>query len=47
MHSELTTDGLHLSLAGYQVWQFALEQIEYRVGQIHIDICKLNVYLNC
>ena len=32
---ELTTDGLHLSLAGYQVWQFALEQIEYRVAQIY------------
>ncbi|MBS9383088.1 MAG: hypothetical protein HEQ24_02180 [Dolichospermum sp. BR01] len=47
LRSELTTDGLHLSLAGYQVWQFALEQIEYRVGQIYIDICKLNVYLNC
>ena len=32
---ELTTDGLHLSPAGYQVWQFALEQTEYRVAQIN------------
>jgi lysophospholipase L1-like esterase len=35
LRSELTTDGLHLSPAGYQVWQFALEQIEYRVAQIY------------
>ncbi|MTJ50374.1 SGNH/GDSL hydrolase family protein [Dolichospermum sp. UHCC 0259] len=35
LRPELTTDGLHLSLAGYQVWQFALEQIEYRVAQIY------------
>jgi len=35
LRPELTTDGLHLSLAGYQVWQFALEQIEYKVAQIY------------
>jgi lysophospholipase L1-like esterase len=35
LRTELTTDGLHLSPAGYQVWQFALEQIEYRVAQIY------------
>ena len=35
LRPELTTDGLHLSLAGYQIWQFALEQIEYRVAQIY------------
>jgi lysophospholipase L1-like esterase len=35
LRPELTTDGLHLSPAGYQVWQFALEQIEYRVGQTY------------
>jgi lysophospholipase L1-like esterase len=35
LRPELTTDGLHLSPAGYQVWQFALEQIEYRVAQIY------------
>jgi lysophospholipase L1-like esterase len=28
--SELTTDGLHLTPAGYQVWQFALIQTESR-----------------
>jgi lysophospholipase L1-like esterase len=35
LRPELTTDGLHLSPAGYQVWQFALEQIEYRVAQTY------------
>ncbi|MFM7406957.1 MAG: SGNH/GDSL hydrolase family protein [Cuspidothrix sp.] len=35
LRPELTTDGLHLSRAGYQVWQFALEQIEYRVAQTY------------
>jgi lysophospholipase L1-like esterase len=35
LRPELTTDGLHLSSAGYQVWQFALEQIEYRVAQTY------------
>jgi lysophospholipase L1-like esterase len=29
LHPDLTTDGLHLSPAGYDVWQAALEQIEY------------------
>lgn len=28
---ELTTDGLHLSLEGYKVWQFALKQTESRL----------------
>lgn len=35
LRPELTTDGLHLSPAGYQVWQFALEQIEYRFAQTY------------
>ena len=30
MRSELTTDGLHLSPDGYDVWRSALEQIEFR-----------------
>ncbi|BAY32848.1 GDSL family lipase [Nostoc carneum NIES-2107] len=30
---ELTTDGLHLSPDGYEVWQAALEQIELRLSQ--------------
>lgn len=29
---ELTTDGLHLNLNGYQVWQFALYQVETRLS---------------
>ncbi|MEA5620165.1 SGNH/GDSL hydrolase family protein [Cronbergia sp. UHCC 0137] len=33
LRSELTTDGLHLSPAGYDVWQSALQQIEVRVAQ--------------
>jgi lysophospholipase L1-like esterase len=33
IRSELTTDGLHLSPAGYDVWQAALEQIEYIIAQ--------------
>ncbi|VXD17867.1 Lipolytic enzyme, G-D-S-L [Planktothrix serta PCC 8927] len=31
IRSELTTDGLHLSLEGYKVWQFALKQTESRL----------------
>jgi lysophospholipase L1-like esterase len=31
--SELTTDGVHLSPEGYDVWRSALQQIEYRVAQ--------------
>ncbi|MEB3277556.1 MAG: GDSL-type esterase/lipase family protein [Lyngbya sp.] len=31
LRSELTTDGLHLTPAGYQVWQFALNQSESRL----------------
>ncbi|MTJ06286.1 SGNH/GDSL hydrolase family protein [Anabaena sp. UHCC 0204] len=38
MRSELTTDGLHLSRAGYEVWQSALEQIETRVAQRQLII---------
>ncbi|ERT04720.1 GDSL-like Lipase/Acylhydrolase family protein [Lyngbya aestuarii BL J] len=33
LHSELTTDGLHLTPAGYQVWQFALTQTESRFAK--------------
>ncbi|MBE9208109.1 G-D-S-L family lipolytic protein [Nostoc sp. LEGE 06077] len=30
---ELTTDGLHLSQEGYDVWRSALEQVEYKLTQ--------------
>jgi lysophospholipase L1-like esterase len=30
---ELTTDGLHLSREGYDVWRSALEQVEFKVTQ--------------
>ncbi|MBW4426609.1 MAG: G-D-S-L family lipolytic protein [Nostoc desertorum CM1-VF14] len=33
LRSELTTDGLHLSQEGYDVWRSALQQIEYRLTQ--------------
>ncbi|MFN6516783.1 MAG: SGNH/GDSL hydrolase family protein [Nostoc sp. CreGUA01] len=33
LRPELTTDGLHLSQEGYDVWQSALQQIEYRLTQ--------------
>ncbi|HAN75602.1 MAG TPA: lysophospholipase, partial [Planktothrix sp. UBA8402] len=33
LRSELTTDGLHLSLEGYKVWQFALKQTESRLSK--------------
>ncbi|MEH2066010.1 MAG: SGNH/GDSL hydrolase family protein [Nostoc sp.] len=33
LRSELTTDGLHLSQEGYDVWRSALQQIEYKVTQ--------------
>lgn len=33
IRNELTTDGLHLSSAGYQVWQAALQQTEYKFSQ--------------
>jgi lysophospholipase L1-like esterase len=33
MRPELTTDGLHLSQEGYDVWRSALQQIEYKVTQ--------------
>ncbi|MCC5615592.1 GDSL-type esterase/lipase family protein [Nostoc sp. CHAB 5836] len=33
MRPELTTDGLHLSQEGYDVWQSALQQIEYQLTQ--------------
>lgn len=34
MRRELTTDGLHLSKAGYRVWQLALDEVEYRVASL-------------
>ncbi|AFY43166.1 SGNH/GDSL hydrolase family protein [Nostoc sp. PCC 7107] len=34
---ELTTDGLHLSQEGYDVWRSALEQVEYRLTQREYD----------
>ncbi|BAY75631.1 GDSL family lipase [Nostoc linckia NIES-25] len=33
LRQELTTDGLHLSQEGYDVWQSALQQIEYKLTQ--------------
>jgi len=33
LRQELTTDGLHLSQEGYDVWGSALQQIEYRLTQ--------------
>ncbi|MHC5934801.1 SGNH/GDSL hydrolase family protein [Nostoc sp.] len=33
LRPELTTDGLHLSQEGYDVWRSALQQIEYKVTQ--------------
>lgn len=33
LRSELTTDGLHLNLEGYKVWQFALKQTESRLSK--------------
>jgi lysophospholipase L1-like esterase len=33
MRPELTTDGLHLSQEGYDVWRSALQQIEYQLTQ--------------
>ena len=32
LRQELTTDGLHLSLNGYEVWQTAIEQIEKKLA---------------
>ncbi len=32
LRQELTTDGLHLSLNGYEVWQAAIEQIEKKLA---------------
>ncbi|MEH2249226.1 SGNH/GDSL hydrolase family protein [Nostoc sp.] len=33
LRPELTTDGLHLSPEGYDVWRLALQQIEYKLTQ--------------
>lgn len=33
LRSDLTTDGLHLNLNGYKLWQFALQQTESRLIQ--------------
>jgi hypothetical protein len=33
LQSKFTTDGLHLSPVGYQVWQFALSQSESRLAK--------------
>ncbi|MBD2559194.1 MULTISPECIES: SGNH/GDSL hydrolase family protein [Nostoc] len=33
LRPELTTDGLHLSQEGYDVWRSALQQIEYKLTQ--------------
>ena len=34
LRPELTTDGLHLSQEGYDVWRTALQQIEYKLTQL-------------
>lgn len=33
LRSDLTTDGIHLSLEGYDVWAFALQQVEFNLAQ--------------
>ncbi|WP_066375979.1 MULTISPECIES: SGNH/GDSL hydrolase family protein [unclassified Anabaena] len=33
LRSDLTTDGLHLSQDGYDVWRFALQQVEFKLSQ--------------
>jgi lysophospholipase L1-like esterase len=32
LRSDLTTDGIHLSPKGYEVWRFALQQVEYKLS---------------
>ncbi|WP_427159829.1 SGNH/GDSL hydrolase family protein [Aliinostoc sp. HNIBRCY26] len=33
LRSDLTTDGIHLSADGYDVWRFALQQVEFKLSQ--------------
>lgn len=33
LRSDLTTDGLHLSAEGYDVWRFAIQQVEFKLSQ--------------
>ncbi|MBD2253505.1 SGNH/GDSL hydrolase family protein [Nostoc parmelioides] len=33
LRSDLTTDGLHLSADGYDVWRFAIQQVEFKLSQ--------------
>lgn len=33
LRSDLTTDGIHLSPDGYDVWRFALQQVEFKLSQ--------------
>jgi lysophospholipase L1-like esterase len=33
LRTDLTTDGLHLSAQGYEVWRSALQKIEFRLAQ--------------
>ncbi|BCL36221.1 SGNH/GDSL hydrolase family protein [Nostoc sp. MS1] len=33
LRSDLTTDGLHLSADGYDVWRFAIQQVEFKLAQ--------------
>lgn len=33
LRSDLTTDGLHLSADGYDVWRFAIQQVEFKLTQ--------------
>jgi lysophospholipase L1-like esterase len=33
LRSDLTTDGIHLSPDGYDIWRFALQQVEFKLSQ--------------
>jgi lysophospholipase L1-like esterase len=48
LRPDLTTDGLHLSLNGYEVWQAAIQQIESKIAVSqakHVKNLK-NIYVN-
>ncbi len=37
LREDLTTDGLHLSQAGYDVWRWALQQVEVRIAASRVE----------
>jgi lysophospholipase L1-like esterase len=37
LREELTTDGLHLSQEGYDVWRWALQQVEFKLAASRVD----------